>query len=51
MRHGQVFRLWVALDLVLLRYQIGEAIAQDQPWRAATILGGYADLAAVAVLP
>lgn len=48
--HPAAFGLWLALDVVLLRYRIGEAIAQDQAWRAAELLDDYAGYAIVAVL-
>jgi hypothetical protein len=45
-----VVSLWAALHLVLLRYVIGESIAQERHDRAEAALEDYADWAAVARL-
>lgn len=40
-------KLWLALNNVVLRYAIGEAVAQEDEARAGRLLNYYADVAIV----
>lgn len=42
----RVTALWYALNLVVMRYAIGEAIAQAREFDAFALLGLYPDVAA-----